>query len=73
MQGLLTPPILVGQSGKLVFNGPTPLFVYDNLSIKKTLGNFVLILINLGFGTKPMLSLALLTTYSTMLHGSQKI
>ena len=35
MQGWLSPPILVGQLRRLIFNSPTPLFVYDNLSIKK--------------------------------------
>ena len=36
MQGYLYPPVLVRQARKLVSNSPTPLFVYDNLSTKKT-------------------------------------
>ena len=32
---LLGTLILVGQARKLVFNNPTSLFVYDNLSMKK--------------------------------------
>ena len=36
MQSKLGTPILVGQARKLFFNNMTPLFVHDNLSIKKT-------------------------------------
>ena len=39
-------PILVGQARKPVFNRPTSLFVYDNLSISKNLDPFMLIFIN---------------------------
>lgn len=35
MQGYFGPPILLGQTRKLVFNNPTPLFVRNNLNIKK--------------------------------------
>ena len=38
---------LVVQAKKLVFNNLTPLLAYFDLSIEKTLGDFVLILINL--------------------------
>lgn len=51
----------LGETQKLFLNSPTPIFVYGNLiSIKKTLGDFVLIFMNLWFGTKPMISFALL-------------
>ena len=36
MEGYLDPSILVGQAWKPFFNVPTTLFVYDDLSIKKT-------------------------------------
>jgi hypothetical protein len=39
-------PILVGQARKPVFNRPTSLFLYDNLSFSKNLDDFMLILIN---------------------------
>ena len=62
MQGWLGPPVLVGQIRKLTFNtNPTPLFVYGNLSIKKSwVLEICIIHINSGFGTKPIVSFALL-------------
>ena len=37
MQSQLGPPILVGQAIKDGFDSPPPLFLYGNVSIKKTL------------------------------------
>ena len=50
--------ILAGQPRKLGFNSSASLFLYDNSSIKKNMGDFVLIPVRLGFGTKPMVSSA---------------
>ena len=50
MQGCLGPLILVRQAENANFNNPAPFFVYGNVSIKKNLGDFVLILTNAGFG-----------------------
>ena len=60
MQGSLGSLVLVEQAKRLVFKSLTPLFVYDDTSIKKYLGDFVLMLIYLGFGTEPMVSSLLL-------------
>ena len=60
MQGKHGPPILVGQARKLVSNSSTPLFVSDNSNKKKNVGDFVLILINLSFGAKPMVAFTIL-------------
>ena len=57
---LAGPPILVGQARKTDFNSPTPLLVDYNVTIKENLGDFVLLLTNSWFGTKPMVSSTLL-------------
>ena len=53
----LAHPSLVGQARKPISNSPTLLFLNGNLSIKETHVT-VLILINSGFETKPMVSYA---------------
>ena len=40
-EGYLGPPIMVGQAKNPVFNSLTPLFKYDNLTIKKTQVTFL--------------------------------
>ena len=48
--------ILIERARKLVFSSPTTLLMNDNLSNKENLGDFVSILINSWFGTKPNVS-----------------
>ena len=48
--------VTVGHARKSIFNGPTPLFVVWSFKHQENLGDFVLILINRVFGTKPMVS-----------------
>jgi hypothetical protein len=52
------PPILARQAKKPNLNNLTLLFVYDNLRINKTWGDFVLMLINQGLASKPTISSA---------------
>ena len=70
MQSQLGPPILIGLAKNPIFYSLTPLFVYGNLSIKrKKSDDFVLILINSKFETKPMVSSPLL--YKQLRHYMQ--
>ena len=54
---LAWPPILVRQARKPVLKIPTPLYLYDHLSIMKIWLTFVSILIVSRFETKPLILL----------------
>jgi hypothetical protein len=60
LQGLLCPPILVKDARKLGWNCLTPLIVDGYLSIQENLDDFLLILMNPQFGTKPKVPSTLL-------------
>ena len=55
MQGQLDPPILVAQAIKPAFNISTPLFVCDDLSIKKSWGTSCSYSQTQGLGLNPKL------------------
>lgn len=57
-------PILVGQAKNLVFNRPTPLYVYDNLSIKKTWVSLCAFQQTQGLELNPWLHRLYFTNYS---------
>lgn len=73
MQGQLGPPILIGQTIKLVCQSVTLLFVYDSLSIKETLFDFVLFFIKSWFGTKPIVKWIHFMINLNVLHKLWKI